>query len=199
MSKVTEIVLASRNKKKLIELSETLAPLGINVRSVSEFPEVGDVEETGSTFKENAALKAETVARQLGCAVLADDSGLMVDYLDGEPGVYSARFSGQDATDESNNKLLLKKMSGVPASKRGAKFVCSLAFSLNGNDSVFFEGETAGKIIEKEDGNKGFGYDPLFLSYELGITFAQADGNEKNRISHRGRAVELFIEWIKNQ
>ena len=197
MPKVTEIVLASRNKHKLLEFSEILAPLGIKVRSVMEFAQVADVEETGCTFFENAALKAKAVAKELGCAVLADDSGLMVDFLGGEPGVYSARYAGAGATDESNNKLLLEKLAGVPLEKRSAKFVCVLAFSFCGNESAFFEGNTTGKIIEELTGDKGFGYDPLFLSDDLGVTFAQASDVQKNKVSHRGRAVAKFVEWLE--
>ena len=199
MPKVTEIVLASRNKHKILELSDILAPLKIKVRSVLDFPQVADVEENGFTFFENAALKAESVAKELGCAVLADDSGLMVDFLGGEPGVFSARYSGINATDESNNKLLLEKLAGVPIEKRGAKFVCVLAFSFGGNESVFFEGNTTGRIIEELAGNKGFGYDPLFLSDDLGVTFAQASDVQKNQVSHRGRAVAKFIAWLKEE
>ncbi len=199
MPKVTEIVLASRNKHKILELSDILAPLKIKVRSVLDFPQVADVEENGFTFFENAALKAESVAKELGCAVLADDSGLMVDFLGGEPGVFSARYSGVNATDESNNKLLLEKLAGVPIEKRGAKFVCVLAFSFGGNESVFFEGNTTGRIIEELAGNKGFGYDPLFLSDDLGVTFAQASDVQKNQVSHRGRAVAKFIAWLKEE
>ncbi len=199
MKKITEIVLASRNKKKLGELAEILAPLGIRVRSVLEFPQVAEVEETGSTFFENAALKAESVSKELGCAVLADDSGLMVDYLDGAPGVYSARFSGENASDESNNRLLLEKLRDVPMAARGASFACVLAFSIPENESVFFEGRATGKIVDKESGDKGFGYDPLFLSDDLGVTFAQAGSAEKNKISHRARAVAKFVEWLKQR
>ena len=120
-----------------------------------------------------------------------------MDYLGGEPGVYSARYSGEDATDASNNRLLLSKLAGVAPEKRGARFVCVLAFSWSGNESAFFVGETAGRIIESETGDKGFGYDPLFLSTELGVTFAQRESAQKNAISHRGRALAKFSRWLR--
>ncbi len=199
MSKITEIVLASRNPKKLAELASVLAPLGITLHSVLDYPEAPEVEETGDTFMENAALKAESVAAALNLPVLADDSGLVVDYLGGEPGVYSARYAGAGATDASNNQLLLQRLQGVPAAKRGARFVCVLAFSCGGNGSAFFEGETRGMILEEPAGEGGFGYDPIFYSVELELSFAQAGSQAKNEISHRGRAVAKFIDWLRKQ
>lgn len=188
-----KLIIASRNAKKLAELQKILSPKGIATVPVSEYPDLPEIEETGSTFKENSALKAETICRLTGEAVLADDSGLMVDALDGAPGVYSARFSGENATDEKNNLLLLEKLAGLPSAKRTAKFVCVIALALPEKQTRFYCGETMGRIIEELSGDGGFGYDPLFLSDDLGCTFAQASCEQKNRISHRGRALEQFM------
>lgn len=193
------VVLASRNKHKIGELQEILRSAGIILRSALDYPELREVEETGMTFEENAALKAEYVSRTLSLPALADDSGLVVDALSGEPGVHSARYSGANATDASNNMLLLEKMSGVPDASRTARFVCVLAFSRPGQTTHFYRGETFGIIQRSVAGAGGFGYDPLFLSAELGTTFAEAGAEEKNRVSHRGRALALFREDITAQ
>ena len=198
MVEIEEIILASRNQKKFHEFVTILKPLGIRVRSVLEFPDILEVEESGKTFKENAALKAEIVAAQIGGVVLADDSGLSVDFLGGEPGVYSARYSGEEATDGKNNDFLLQKLAGVPEDERGAEFVCVLALTGIGEETLFFEGNTRGRILTEIRGEAGFGYDPLFFSTDLGVTFSEAEEQEKNRVSHRGRAVNKLLEWLKN-
>lgn len=186
------IVLASRNKHKIGELRAILQPLGIELKSALDFPELAEVEETGATFEENAALKAEAVCKALGLPALADDSGLMVDALGGEPGVRSARYSGAQATDSTNNALLLQKLADTPDAARTARFVCVLAFSAPGEITHFYRGETFGIMLRAPRGENGFGYDPLFLSDDLAKTFAEAPAEEKNRISHRGRALERF-------
>jgi XTP/dITP diphosphohydrolase len=193
---IKKIVLASRNRKKLEELQALLAGLGVEVAAVSAFPGSPEVEETGKTFAENAALKSEAIARFTGLPALADDSGLLVEALNGAPGVYSARFAGENATDADNNRLLLEKLRGQE--NRRAKFASLIAFSIPGKETVLFAGETSGVIIGAPRGENGFGYDPLFLSDDLGKTFAEAGAAEKNAISHRGRALQKFLAYCKS-
>jgi XTP/dITP diphosphohydrolase len=193
-----KIVLASRNKKKVKELSEILSKYGVEVVPVSGFPDVEDVEETGSTFAENAELKAVAVMKATGLPALADDSGLEVDALDGAPGIYSARFAGENADDAKNNSLLLEKLNGLEGQKRSARFRCVIAFAVPEKDIVFLEGNCEGQILNEYRGSEGFGYDPLFYCPELGKTFAQSSAEEKNRVSHRGRALVKFSEKIKD-
>lgn len=190
-----KVVLASRNEKKVKELASILAPWKVEVVPVSAFPEANEVEETGTTFEANAILKAESVCADTGLPALADDSGLAVDALDGAPGVYSARFSGPDATDASNNALLLEKLSG--REDRSARFCCVIAFARPGEETLTFYGESEGDILTEARGDCGFGYDPLFLSRDLKKTFAEADGEEKHSVSHRGRALKSFFEKAK--
>ncbi len=193
------IVLASRNKKKCEELQALLAPLDIEVLPVDEFGGVPTPEETGNTFEENASIKAKTVALTTRWPALADDSGLVVDALNGEPGVRSARFAGETATDADNNALLLKKLDGVVDEKRTAAFVCSLALAMPDGTVTRYEGRTEGRILSAPEGENGFGYDPLFYSNDLNKTFAQASIEEKSAISHRGRAMQKFVEELRAQ
>lgn len=192
-----KIVLASRNPKKVKELSEILRPYDIEIVSLDLFPDAPEVEETGSTFEENAALKAEAISEATGLPTLADDSGLCVNILNAAPGVYSARYAGENATDAENIDYLLENLKGFKEHDREAKFVCVLAFSRPKQKTSFFSGETFGRIIVEKEGTGGFGYDPVFFSDELQTTFALASSEEKNRISHRGRALEKFIAYIK--
>lgn len=193
------VVLASRNAKKLNELRSMLAPCGLALVPVSDFPNVPEVEETGNTFEENARLKAESVSQATGLPAIADDSGLVVDALDGAPGVYSARFAGPEATDEINNRLLLEKLADVSDEKRTAAFHCVIAFSEPGETTRTFTGQTYGLILHNSRGANGFGYDPLFLSDDLGVSFAEADAAEKNRVSHRGRALSAFVAFCRER
>lgn len=170
----TTIVLASRNAKKLGELRELLAPGGLNVVSVGDFPDVPEVVEDGTTFAENAAKKATQTARYLQQWALGEDSGLMVDALDGAPGIYSARYSGPDATDERNNQKLIEALSGVPPHKRGAGYVCSIAVAdPQGEVQLTVEQRCRGRISEEPRGTNGFGYDPYFLIPEYHRTFGE--------------------------
>jgi XTP/dITP diphosphohydrolase len=195
---ISKIVLASGNKGKLREFSQVLGDLNVEVIPQSEY-NVSDAEETGLSFVENAILKARHAAQATGLPALADDSGLEVDALQGAPGIYSARFSGADATDEKNNHLLLEKLQGVPAVKRTARFRCVLAFMRHANDPtpLICQGSWEGVILEQLSGENGFGYDPLFFIPELKKTSAQLPSDEKNKISHRGQAVALLKESIK--
>ncbi len=192
-----KLILASHNKKKIRELAGMLEPLGILLIGMDAYPEAQPPEETGSTFEENALLKAHYAAEVSGLPSLADDSGLSVDYLGGEPGVYSARFAGPGAKDSENNMELLRRLSGMPVEERTAGFVCVLALvdpGKQGSDRErTWRGETRGVILTEPRGENGFGYDPLFLSDDLGVTFAEADDTAKNRVSHRGRAIQSML------
>ncbi|MFG0294424.1 MAG: XTP/dITP diphosphatase [Maioricimonas sp. JB045] len=190
----TTIVIASRNAKKLGELRELLAPGGLDVVSVGDFPDVPEVVEDGTTFAENAAKKATQTARYLQQWALGEDSGLMVDALDGAPGIYSARYSGPDATDERNNQKLIEALSGVPPHKRGAGYVCSIAVAdPQGEVQLTVEQRCRGRISEEPRGTNGFGYDPYFLIPEYHRTFGELSPVVKRQLSHRGRALRQLV------
>lgn len=190
----SRIVLASRNRKKCAELVELLAPCGIDVLSVADFPHVPEVVEDRTTFAENAAKKASQTARHLKEWVLGEDSGLMVDALDGAPGVYSARFSGPNATDEQNNRLLVEKLAGVPDAGRTARYVCHVAVANpDGEICLTAEASCRGRITLEPRGTNGFGYDPHFLILEYHRTFGELPSVVKRHISHRARAMERVI------
>jgi XTP/dITP diphosphohydrolase len=173
-----------------------LRDLDIEVLSLQSFPDVVEVEEDGNTFYENALKKAREVSLHTREVVLADDSGLEVDSLDGKPGIHSARYSGPAATDETNNRKLLGEMEGVPQGKRGAAFRCVLVLFMPDGRSESFEGSWRGEILFEPRGTLGFGYDPLFLDSVQGLTAAELPPKIKNRISHRGRAFAKFREWL---
>ncbi|MDY6367513.1 MAG: RdgB/HAM1 family non-canonical purine NTP pyrophosphatase [Clostridia bacterium] len=179
-----KIVVATSNKGKLKEFSQILSDYVIISMKDAGFK--GEIEETGKTFRENAYLKAKTVADSLGVPALADDSGLCVNALGGAPGIYSARYS-EDGTDKSNRELLLKNMKGL--SDRTAKFICVLCYVEPCGKVIYAEGETYGKILESEQGSAGFGYDPVFFSDDLNKSMGEALPDEKNSVSHRARAI----------
>lgn len=194
------MIIATRNAKKLAEIRDLLAPWGIDVHAVSEFADVPEVEETGSTFAENAALKATQTAMYLHDWCLGEDSGLMVDALDGQPGVYSARYSGQHATDESNNHKLIAALAGVPAHNRTAEYVCHVAVSdPAGVVRVSVEATCRGCIVDEARGTNGFGYDPHFLIPEYHRTFGELSPMVKRCLSHRARAFTRAIPFIVQQ
>ncbi|SMB89400.1 XTP/dITP diphosphohydrolase [Desulfonispora thiosulfatigenes DSM 11270] len=176
------LVLASNNKGKISEFERLLESLKIKVLPMSHFPEINEVEETGTTFKENALLKAREVARLSGQVSLADDSGLEVDYLKGEPGVYSARFAGEPKSDERNNEKLLEMLKGVPSEKRTARFKCCIAIVLPDGKEYTVEDSCEGYILEQLVGEGGFGYDPLFFVDSLDKTFAELNMQEKIKL-----------------
>ncbi len=191
------IVLASRNQKKAREVAEILAPAGFRVIPVTEFPAVPEVEEDGLTFAANAAKKASEVARHLGQWVIGEDSGLQVDALNGGPGIYSARYSGEGATDEKNNQKLMAELINVPEEKRGAGYLCSVALSSPAGDiRVACEGTCRGRILREANGAGGFGYDPYFLIPEYHLTFGQLSSVVKHRLSHRARAFAKFVPLL---
>ena len=189
-----ELVLGTNNAKKLIELELLLPKDQVLLKSLADFPNSIDVEETGDTFTANAALKATEQAKRLGKWVLAEDSGLTVDALQGAPGVFSARYAGEHGDDEANNDKLLAELDGVPAEKRGAQFNSYLCLSdPTGRVRLEEHGVCGGRITDRRSGTAGFGYDPLFLIPEYHRTFGDLDLAVKRAISHRSRALRQFI------
>ena len=186
-----KVILASKNQHKLTELSAILSQLGFEIALESEYGLDIDVEETGTTFEENSFLKADAVMKASGLPVLADDSGLMVDALDGAPGVYSARY-GHKASDKERTAYLLENMKDVPEGKRGAKFVCVITCLFPDGRKIVARGECPGVIARAPHGENGFGYDPVFYLPELGMTYAELPSEQKNAISHRARALQDF-------
>lgn len=186
-----KVILASKNQHKLTELSTILSQLGFEIALESEYGLDIDVEETGTTFEENSFLKADAVMKASGLPVLADDSGLMVDALDGAPGVYSARY-GHKASDKERTAYLLENMKDVPEGKRGAKFACVITCLFPDGRKIVARGECPGVIARAPHGENGFGYDPVFYLPELGMTYAELPSEQKNAISHRARALQDF-------
>jgi XTP/dITP diphosphohydrolase len=184
-----QLLLATRNKDKIKEIRQALADLPLTILTCDDFLDFPDIEETGATLEENAILKAKGIYQHSGFPSLADDSGLEVDYLKGAPGVYSSRFAGPGCTYDDNNRKLLQELKGVPAEKRTARFrtVIAIAWSVSEIDVV--EGRVEGVIASDKTGNSGFGYDPVFYYPPAGKTFAQMTLEEKNAVSHRGRAL----------
>lgn len=189
------IVAATNNVNKVREIKKIFEPLGFEVVSQHEAGIDVDVEETGRTFERNALLKARAVAMLCDDCVMADDSGLCVEALDGRPGVYSARYAGEGASDAQKIEKLLGEMKDEK--NRRAKFVTSMAFIFPDGREIVTKGEVNGRIIDKPEGENGFGYDPVFYCPELGKTFAQADDDEKNSVSHRGRALKALYGELK--
>ena len=191
------LVLATENQNKVREMRELLAGTDFEILSLSDFPDITLPPEDGETFIENAAVKACCVSRMTGMLALADDSGLAVDFLDGAPGVYSARFAGEDKSAAANNEKLLSLLAGVPLEKRAAAFKCVIAVADSKDNFIFFEGECAGIIGEEPRGENGFGYDPIFYLPQLSCTMAELSSAEKNSISHRAVALKKCIEMLK--
>lgn len=188
------LLIATRNRHKTGELAALLGA-AFQVEDLTSHPELPEVEETGTTFAENAALKAVTASLHFGGLVLADDSGLETDALDGAPGVRSARFAGEKASDRENLELLLQRMAG--AARRSARFRCAIAIAREGKLVASFEGACEGRIIEAPRGCDGFGYDPVFVPEGYEQTFAELPGEVKNALSHRGRAMQAALAWLK--
>ena len=190
------LVVATGNANKLREFREILGGR-YDVVSMREAGVEDEIEETGETFEENAAIKAEHVMRRTGCAAIADDSGLEVDALGGAPGVYSARYCGRHGDDEANNRLLLENLQGVPA-PRTARYVAAIALARPGRETLVRRGTCEGEVLQAPRGTGGFGYDPLFLC-ETGETFAQISAEDKNRISHRRRGIEAVLAALEEE
>jgi len=193
---VKRIVLATRNQGKVRELQAMLSGLGVEVLGLDRFPDIGEIPETGDTFEENARIKARAVSAATGLVSLADDSGLAVDALGGEPGVRSARYSGEGATDASNNAKLLAALAQVADASRGCRFVSAVVASAPDGRELLFRGEWPGLVTRTAKGEGGFGYDPLFLDQELGLTAAEMTAGQKNARSHRGRAMRAMLEHL---
>jgi len=191
-----DFILATNNMKKLEEMRRILSPLGINVVTAKMLGiTLEEVEEDGETFEDNAKIKAHAACKATGMPAIADDSGLCVDYLNGAPGVYSARFAGEHGNDELNNDLLLEKLDGVEMQERTAHYVCAICCSFPERDDIVVRGECHGRIGFERDGNQGFGYDPLFLVN--GKSFGKYTAEEKDKISHRGNALRLLTKELE--
>jgi len=192
-----QIVLGSRNKKKIGEMVDLLGPHGIEVVGIAEFPGVPDVVEDGDSFAANAQKKARETALAVSRWVIAEDSGLCVDALGGAPGIYSARFAGQHGDDAANNAKLLRELADVPDERRTAYYVCHAVFAdPTGRIRGWAEGRCHGRILRDHHGSNGFGYDPMFLVPEYNQTFGQLDAGIKQRISHRGKAFAELIPQV---
>jgi len=202
MEKINHLVIASRNKGKTAEIRELLSGFPITVKDLDDFGPIPEVEEDGETFDENAYKKASFTARVLGHPALADDSGLVVDALNGAPGVFSARYAGPDATNEDRSRKLLQEMEGI--TNRKAAFECVISIAVPTGPALTYEGRCEGIIAASPQGTNGFGYDPIFYYPPLNKTFAELTREEKSRVSHRGKALEEFrnefesvMKWIE--
>ena len=193
-----ELVIATQNQGKLKEIRRLLGECGIDVIGMDAFSGLVPAQEDGATFAENARKKALAIARQTGRRCLADDSGLEVAALQGRPGVFSARYAGENATDEQNNMLLLKELAGVAETSRQGAFCCVMALCDPEGSCQLFEGRIDGRILESARGQGGFGYDPLFWVDSHGCTMAELPLEEKNRISHRGQALQKVVSVLKS-
>jgi XTP/dITP diphosphohydrolase len=194
-----ELVVATRNRGKLKEIRALLAGVVGNVRCTADFPNLADTIEDGATFQANALKKAREAMLHTGLPALADDSGLVVDALDGRPGVYSARFAVDGAGDAANNSRLLEELAAVPPGQRQAAFVCQLAFVTPQGEEQLFDGRIGGTILTAPRGEGGFGYDPLFLVDGFERTMAELGVSEKNAISHRGQALQQFRIFLETE
>ena len=193
---IETIVLASHNRNKAQEIQMLLGnQFHVILQQAFDIP---PIEETGSTFEENALLKAKTVYDIIGLPVIGDDSGLEVVALNNQPGVYSSRFAGDNASDDDNIDKLLRKMHNMPTDKRTARFRCVVAFLGTSSDDqpVFFEGEWAGYIARERRGKNGFGYDPVFVDLQSNLTAAELESDQKNKVSHRGKAVQSLKSYL---
>ncbi len=200
-----DIILASRNKKKIKELKKIIKDgivsqeeTAVNILTPDDFPQCEEVEEDGDTFEANAIKKAVYISKTTGLTAIADDSGIVVDALDGAPGVYSARYAGEDSDDMANNRKLLEEMKNVPDEKRTARFACCIALAHNDEIKTFM-GYVEGKIGTENRGENGFGYDPLFFPESHDRTFAEMSDDEKHSMSHRGRALAKLQEYLKDK
>jgi XTP/dITP diphosphohydrolase len=192
----TKILIATGNRGKVREINDLINDLPVRLLSFADLDDVPEVEEDGLTFEENALKKARTLAQLTGLVTLADDSGLCVDALEGRPGVLSARYGGENASDEEKCLRILEELREVPGELRTARFVCVIALVDPADDEKLFRGVCEGRITREPTGSEGFGYDPVFYFPEAGCTFAQMDRDAKNRVSHRGRALRLLMDYL---
>ncbi|WP_421385503.1 XTP/dITP diphosphatase [Bacillus salacetis] len=189
-----KVIIATKNKGKAMEFDRMLSPKGYKVLTLLDFPDFKDIEETGETFEENAVLKAEEASAVLNEMVIADDSGLIIDALDGRPGVYSARYAGEVKDDNANIDKVLSELEGIPFNERTARFYCVLAIAGPNRETHTYSGACEGKILDELRGNNGFGYDPIFYVEDKDRTMAELSAEEKAAISHRGKALKQFEE-----
>lgn len=194
---MNRIIIASGNQHKIEEFRTLFTPLGIQVISMQECGQFEDPQETGTTFAANAVIKAEALCAQLGCAVISDDSGLEIDALNKEPGVYSARYLGHDTSYEIKNQNLIERV--ADQADRTCRFVCAIALARPDKPTEVFEGTVEGTVAFAPSGDKGFGYDPIFFYPPLGKTLAEASEEEKNEVSHRGKAMRLLMEYLHHE
>ena len=193
------IIFATGNENKMVEIREILGELPLEIQSMKEAGVYADVDENGSTFEENALIKARAVCRLAGEMVLADDSGLEIDYLNGEPGIYSARYMGEDTSYRIKNQNLMDRLSGVPDEKRTARFVCAIAAAFPDGREYVVRGTIEGRIGYEERGENGFGYDPIFYLPDRDVSTAELSREEKNSISHRGNALKKMKELLEKE
>ncbi|WP_181349752.1 XTP/dITP diphosphatase [Thalassobacillus sp. CUG 92003] len=194
---MNQIVVATKNPGKVEEFKTMLSRHGYAVKSLLDFDEpIDDIVENGQTFEENAAIKAETISQQFGVAVLADDSGLEVDALEGRPGIYSARYAGEHKSDHDNLQKVLNELQDMPDNERAARFVCSIALATVNEETLFVRGTCEGSIAREPRGHNGFGYDPIFIPNGANRTLAEHSAEEKNAISHRAEAIRQIDQWL---
>jgi XTP/dITP diphosphohydrolase len=196
---VIRLLVATSNPHKLAEFRRILEPLGLSIVSPVEAGVELEVEETGNTFAENAVLKARAYSEASAMAAVADDSGIVVDALGGEPGVYSARFGGPGLTDAERTALLVERMKDVPEERRSARFLAAVALAVPGREPLVFKGEVEGKVTTGPRGSHGFGYDPVFYYPPFGMTFAEVDSERKDAVSHRARALQALVRCLTEQ
>lgn len=194
-----KILIATKNIGKVKEFQSMFEDLGHEILSLTDIEGSPDVEETGTTFEENAILKAETISHQMNIPVIADDSGLEIDALEGKPGVYSARYAGLQKSDEDNMSKVLAELQDVPDTQRSARFVCALAFAMPNKKTIVVKGECEGKILREKRGSEGFGYDPIFYVPHLDRSMAELAKEEKNKISHRAVALKELKSLINEE
>ncbi|MEH7125631.1 XTP/dITP diphosphatase [Bacillus sp. JJ1773] len=184
-----EVIIATKNAGKAKEFERMFMPLGYKVKTLIDYPEIDDIEETGSTFEENAILKAESVSKTLNKIVIADDSGLSIDALNGRPGIYSARYAGEEKSDEANMAKVLDELNDIPDKDRQARFYCALAVAVPGLETFTVSGTCEGLILREKRGSNGFGYDPIFFVVDKEKAMAELKPEEKAEISHRAQAL----------
>ncbi len=192
-----ELWIATQNKHKIDEYKSMLEPLGYQIKTLLDLEEVIDIDETGETFEENAVLKAESLSKRFKTTWISDDSGFEVDALDKKPGVYSARYLGYDTSYKVKNQTILDQIEGTD--NRSCRFVCVVALAVYGEKTIFFRGETEGRVAEKITGENGFGYDPIFHYPPLNKTFGEVTEKEKNKVSHRAKACQKLMEYLNEK
>lgn len=191
-----EVIIATKNSGKAREFVRMFEPLGFQVKTLLDYEGIEDIQETGSTFEENAIIKAETVSKRLNRAVIADDSGLIIDALNGRPGVFSARYAGEQKSDEDNMDKVLDELKGVERSTRTARFYCALALAIPGKETVTVSGTCEGLILDEKRGSHGFGYDPIFFVKDRDKAMAELLPEEKSQISHRAVALRNLSKLL---